>query len=414
MNDLVSIIVPIYNEEKYLGHCLESLLDQSYENLEIICVNDGSTDNSLEILNEYSKRDFRVKLFVQPNQGLSISRNNGLSKANGEYVLFVDCDDWIERDTIKLLYENAQMNDSEVVLYNSVEEYTNRQRKRIYPLNDSNIDWNNFSFDYTFNKKLVLNTYLVVWTKFFRKSFLEEYNLQFRHRLFEDNLFHIQVMIYAKRISYIPKILYHYRKENQPSLQNNIAGTTESFVFFDILSEIEEFLIENDKMDEFRFNFIQYKITELKARFTHIYPENKEALYEKIREEFIKMDLTMRTLNQLPVDIKIFYIEMVCLDFREVSHNHILLENLLNMNEKQFDSNISKLLKNNKEIIIGNYNQLYNQFKENRLSISQLNQSNEYLKDELVKKENKINEYEKIISDKNKQIASLTLFKEDV
>ena len=131
MNDLVSIIVPIYNEEKYLGHCLESLLDQSYENLEIICVNDGSTDNSLEILNEYSKRDFRVKLFVQPNQGLSISRNNGLSKANGEYVLFVDCDDWIERDTIKLLYENAQMNDSEVVLYNSVEEYTNRQRKRI-------------------------------------------------------------------------------------------------------------------------------------------------------------------------------------------------------------------------------------------------------------------------------------------
>jgi glycosyltransferase involved in cell wall biosynthesis len=201
MNDLISLIVPVYNEEKHLELCLDSLLNQSYENLEIICIDDGSTDNSPDILNDYMNNDSRITVLTQSNHGLSVSRNNGVARANGKYVLFVDADDWIEKDTIKMLYETAERNDSEIVLYNAIEEYTDRQRKRIYPLNNDNINWAEFSFDYTFNKKLVLNTYLVVWTKFFKKSFLDKYDLHFKYRLFEDNLFHIQSMIYAKKLS---------------------------------------------------------------------------------------------------------------------------------------------------------------------------------------------------------------------
>ena len=349
MTDLVSIVVPVYNEERHLKSCLDSLLNQSYENLEIICVNDGSTDESSGILKKYSDEDSRVKIYTQSNQGLSESRNNGLSKAKGKYVLFVDADDWIEKDTIKLLYENAENNDSELVLYNAIEEYPDKQRKRIYPLNNKDIDWNNFSFDYNFNKKLVLNTYLVIWTHFFRKSFLDKYNLQFKHKLFEDNLFHIQVMIYAKKISYQPKILYHYRKENQYSLQNNIAGTTESFVFFDILKEIGEFLVKTDKMDELRLNYIQYKINELKARFNFINPENKEVLYGKIKDEFIKMNLSGTTLNQLPVHIRCFYIEIIYLDFDEYMANDNFNENLVvDKSDDELDRIVMEALKNKK------------------------------------------------------------------
>lgn len=349
VTDLVSIVVPVYNEERHLKSCLDSLLNQSYENLEIICVNDGSTDNSLNILNEYSNKDSRIKIYTQSNSGASESRNNGLSKSNGKYILFVDGDDWIEKDAIKLLYENAENNDSELVLYNAIEEYPDKQRKRIYPLNNKDIDWNNFSFDYNFNKKLVLNTYLVIWTHFFRKSFLDKYNLQFKHKLFEDNLFHIQVMIYAKRISYQPKILYHYRKENQYSLQNNIAGTTESFVFFDILKEIEEFLVKTDKMDELLLNYVQYTIIELKARFKYINPENKEVLYGKIKDEFIKMKLSGTTLNQLPIHIRVFYIEVISLDFDDYFDNSVSNENLVvEKSDDELDGIVMEALKNKK------------------------------------------------------------------
>ena len=412
--DLVSIIVPVYNEGKHLTHCLNSLLNQSYENLEIICVDDGSTDNSLNILNEYSNKDSRIIIYTQSHKGISESRNNGLSKANGKYILFVDGDDWIEKDTIKLLYENAENNDSELVLYNAIEEYPDKQRKRIYPLNNKDIDWNNFSFDYNFNKKLVLNTYLVIWTHFFKKSFLDKYNLQFKHKLFEDNLFHIQVMIYAKKISYQPKILYHYRKENQYSLQNNIAGTTESFIFFDILKDIEEFLVKTDKMEEFNLNYIQYKLTELKAKFDLINPVNKEIMYEKIKDEFIKMDLSILILNQLPIPIKNFYIEVLCLDFKEFLSNHILLEQLLNGNNEQLDPNVKEFIKNNKMIIEENNVHLFNAFKENESSIQQLKQSLEFSNEQLTKKENEIQEYHKLILDKNIQIENLTIFKENV
>ena len=412
--DLVSIIVPVYNEGKHLTHCLNSLLNQSYENLEIICVDDGSTDNSLNTLNEYSNKYSRIIIYTQSHKGISESRNNGLSKANGKYILFVDGDDWIEKDTIKLLYENAENNDSDLVLYNAIEEYPDKQRKRIYPLNNKDIDWNNFSFDYNFNKKLVLNTYLVIWTHFFKKSFLDKYNLQFKHKLFEDNLFHIKVMIYAKKISYQPKILYHYRKENQYSLQNNIAGTTESFIFFDILKDIEEFLVKIDKMEEFNLNYIQYKLTELKAKFDLINPVNKEIMYEKIKDEFIKMDLSILILNQLPIPIKNFYIEVLCLDFKEFLSNHILLEQLLNGNNEQLDSNVKEFIKNNKMIIEENNVHLFNAFKENESSIQQLKQSLEFSNEQLTKKENEIQEYHKLILDKNIQIENLTIFKENV
>ena len=110
MKDKISIIVPVYNVEKYLSECLDSIINQSYKNIEIILINDGSTDSSLEICQKYQKNDKRIKLISQANKGLSISRNNGMKIATGKYIMFVDSDDIIHSRMIEVLYKEIKNN----------------------------------------------------------------------------------------------------------------------------------------------------------------------------------------------------------------------------------------------------------------------------------------------------------------
>ena len=102
MKDIkVSVVMPVYNVQEYLSQCLDSIINQTYKNIEVICINDGSTDNSIYVLKEYAKLDDRIKIFSQENQGQGISRNKGIKYAKGEYILFVDPDDWIEITAIE-------------------------------------------------------------------------------------------------------------------------------------------------------------------------------------------------------------------------------------------------------------------------------------------------------------------------
>ena len=113
----ISIIVPVYNTEKYLGVCLDSLISQTYKDIEIICVDDGSTDNSLQILNDYAAKDSRIKILTQKNQGPSVARNLGLEKAKGEYITFVDSDDWVSIDMCEKIYSKAIDTNADLVLF---------------------------------------------------------------------------------------------------------------------------------------------------------------------------------------------------------------------------------------------------------------------------------------------------------
>ena len=116
----VSIIVPIYNGEKYLNQCLDSLSNQTLKNIEIICVNDGSTDKTSSILNTYSAKDNRFKIITTENHGQGSARNTALNEANGEYIAFIDADDWIELNSIELLYKNAKLNDLDMLFFQMV------------------------------------------------------------------------------------------------------------------------------------------------------------------------------------------------------------------------------------------------------------------------------------------------------
>ena len=113
----ISVIVPVYNCEDYLEESIKSILNQSFKDIEVICFDDGSTDNSLEILNELSMQENRIKVYTQKNQGSSVARNNALEKASGDYIYFFDADDYIVDDCLEKIYNNAINNDSDIVFF---------------------------------------------------------------------------------------------------------------------------------------------------------------------------------------------------------------------------------------------------------------------------------------------------------
>lgn len=174
----ISVIIPVYNVENYLGECLDSILNQSFKNLEVICVNDGSTDNSLKILESHAKNDSRVKIISQENNGPGYARNVGLKYAKGEYVLFVDSDDFISNDSLNDLYNNAVSNNSDLVLFDNQEfdETENTFKFYSYIPEDyfANVNYNHFTFNYMDVKDTVLNRYYIAASKLFKREFLEK------------------------------------------------------------------------------------------------------------------------------------------------------------------------------------------------------------------------------------------------
>lgn len=177
---VISIVVPVFNVEKYLSHCLDSIIGQSYNNLEIICVNDGSTDNSADILDLYAAKDYRIKIITQKNAGLSVARNTALDYATGEYISFIDSDDWIAPDFYEILINEALASDAQVVQcgYHKISE--EHDKIKLFSAGC----WQNYT-------EILSNLdKCYVWNKIWRADILKKYQLRFEpHLYYEDILF---------------------------------------------------------------------------------------------------------------------------------------------------------------------------------------------------------------------------------
>lgn len=222
-NPLVSVIVPVYNTEKYIRECLNSLIQQSYSHIEIIAVDDGSTDKSLCLLKELSAKDSRLKVFSQLNQGVSAARNLALSKATGTYVMFVDADDWIDSSTTEECLQ--AIGDADVCFFAYVREFSNRslpkllfpqtqlftgeackqlQRRMIGPV----------------GKELanpgMLDSLGTIWGKLYRREILDGTSFIDLKIIgtAEDSLFNCNAFRKVQKAVYINKTFYHYRKFN--------------------------------------------------------------------------------------------------------------------------------------------------------------------------------------------------------
>jgi len=203
---LLSVIIPVYNVEPYLEQCLDSVVNQTYKDLEIICINDGSTDNSLKILEKYQKKDSRIKLINQKNKGLSGARNAGLDVAKGEYIAFVDSDDYLELNA----YEEAMkvmLTDKNVDL---VEFRTNTFADNNDTVLNNRANFANKRLFDTFSMNMHTG---YVWNKIYKRLLLEKYKIKFIPKLlYEDAFFSYAYVLVSKHSVFINKQGYNYRK----------------------------------------------------------------------------------------------------------------------------------------------------------------------------------------------------------
>ena len=223
---LVSIIVPIYNAEKYIEKCTNSLMNQTYNNIEIILVNDGSKDNSKNILEKLSKKDKRIIIINKENGGVSTARTEGMKKSNGEFLMFMDSDDYVDADYVEYFYNLINYNNQKYDLainFNKYSIYTPKQVKeeKISVLSSEKVS------EYIYTSKI--NE--AVWNKIYRKSFLVKNNISFNKKIWygEGMLFNIQCLQYTDSVVVGNKRVYHqFYNTNSAmrnfSLESNLCG----------------------------------------------------------------------------------------------------------------------------------------------------------------------------------------------
>lgn len=214
--ELVTIIVPIYNVEKYLKECIESIINQTYKNLEIILVNDGSTDDSLKICMNYKKKDNRIVIINKTNGGLSDARNKGIDAANGKYICFVDSDDYISSAYVELLYNEARKNNTDIVLCGI--KYVNDEKKIL----------SEYAYKKNFvksGKELLIDYYqengvevIVAWNKLYKRELFNTYRYNVG-KIHEDEFLTYKILYNLDKVSIISDKLYYYRK-NDTSIVN--------------------------------------------------------------------------------------------------------------------------------------------------------------------------------------------------
>lgn len=218
----ISIIIPVYNVEKYLRKCLESITNQTFKDIEIICVDDGSTDNSLNILNELAQKDNRIKVISKLNGGHFSARHRGIEASSGEYILFVDSDDWIDTTLIEKAYKIITDTNTDVLIFGAYTVKKNSISNGMYSVNKIPKKFKNKILTLEDYKNIIFKLCPTAWSKLYRKDFLTDNNIRFQEiEHGEDQLFYIHTMLMAKNIYILDKNLYYYVKNREGSLTNN-------------------------------------------------------------------------------------------------------------------------------------------------------------------------------------------------
>ena len=283
----ISILVPVYNAKDFLYDSIPSLLNQSFEDLEIICVNDGSKDNSLEILNEFASEDSRVKVFDKENGGCGSARNYAIEQATGDYIYFFDPDGRIESDALELAYDSAVKNNSDLVIFKANTFVENGSGKEEIFFNYTEIsekDYGNVPLDVI--RSYVLRGGYAPWSKLYKKEFLDSYDdFRFDLRLaFDDVPFHVKTILRAKKVSYINKILYHYRVDNVNSVNSTSSN---GFDIFKIIDKVENILKEEDYYDVILRRFSIFKVCHI---LYYIISTNSVEYFNIAKEKFKEVD----------------------------------------------------------------------------------------------------------------------------
>lgn len=286
----VSVIVPVYNVEQYLDKCLISLINQTLDNIEIICVNDGSTDGSLKILEKYANLDKRVVIINKQNSGVGLAREDGLRLAQGEYIGFVDADDWVSRNYYEKLYQHAISSDADIAATSSVEMYFENEDTCLKQVGIKN---NNAVLSTVDEKAPLFVNTGVIWNKIYKKSFLKENNIKqsgFNFG-FEDNYFTILSVILANRIATTNEAVYYYRQIG--TSLTKVVKDKKQFQITDLYKIIDDFLFMSNVADKEKWQMYinQRKVADISRLYNEMLPKYKKDLEKHVKAAFPDLKL---------------------------------------------------------------------------------------------------------------------------
>jgi len=278
MNPKISLIIPIYNVEKYLKRCLNSAINQSLIELEIILINDGSSDSSLIICNEYATEDSRIIIIDQDNNGLGISRNNGLAIAKGEFICFLDSDDWLDQNTLEVCYKKSIDDMSDIVIFgfDRIDENTG---ETIASRDDLNFNYKKISKNNFFKKVIGADLKHMACAMIVKRSLFMNNSLKFPAALHEDLYVTPQLFYFSKKVSVISENYYKWLIR-KGSITNTISSHHIDGIIAALFST-KIFLIKENIYENYKVEFSQFYLTYLNLIFKRIFKFEKNINRQK-------------------------------------------------------------------------------------------------------------------------------------
>lgn len=272
-----SIIIPVWNVEKFIANCLDSVLAQSYKNFEIICINDGSTDNSSNILNEYSQKDARIIVINQNQAGQYAARNIAIEAAKGEYIGFLDADDYITGNLLKECEKRTQ-SIPDVIIFGA--KTLNERNKKIKAL-----QYTAKFFPNKFSSNNLFAFHTVSWNKFYKKDFLIDNDIKFSPtKIGEDQIVFVKSMLRASSVEIIKKDFYVYRKHWKAAPQSAIP--TNDFSAIENFYTIANFVLKEDIAEALKLKILGRYLLKTTTQYAKADSETKKAYGEKLSEVY--------------------------------------------------------------------------------------------------------------------------------
>lgn len=283
-NPKISVIIPIYNSEKYINQCLDSLINQTFKDIEIICINDGSTDNSLELLQQYSNKDKRIRIINQQNAGPAFARNAGIDISTGDYLSILDCDDFFDLDMFELMYNHSLKYDTDITLCGArtfddktkVAKNINTIKFELLPDKDvfSSHDVESHVF------QLCINW---CWDKLYKTSFIKQNKIYFQNtKVHNDTFFATYSLTKCERISVLNKILCTYRINVDTSATSRSKKMKYPLSFYEALVFLREHLIKDNTFEIFKQSFANFAMDIFYGYYKAVKIDFKSAFIESL------------------------------------------------------------------------------------------------------------------------------------
>ncbi|MBZ9570443.1 glycosyltransferase [Methanobrevibacter sp. TMH8] len=356
MNDIkISVIIPVYNVEKYLEQCLNSVVNQTLKDIEIICINDNSSDNSLTILERYAKKDNRITIINNlKNSGGGFSRNEGLKIAKGEYISFIDADDWVEEEMLEYTYNESKSKNLDLLIflaknYDDVNsEFYEIDYYNFKCLDDS---FKNRLFYFDEVKDLIFCFAVSPWLKLYKKELLDKSNAKFpKERVMHDNPFFYNVFLNAERMELVEEYFY-YRRRHKTSLVNMRGHRCQDII--PIADHIINSFKDNNTFDYYKKKLLNRKIFLIRSEYKKMNEDFQKNFFNYIKEEFnnICNDFSMHyeyLINLSQINLSFYFNALRAESYSEFNYLNDFSEALVTIN--RLEKKVERLKNKNKEL----------------------------------------------------------------